>query len=31
MNKNNMAGQRAHRQQTPTKIMVEKHYVGTKK
>ena len=31
MSKNNMAGQRTHRQQTPTKIIVERHYVGTEK
>lgn len=29
MNKNSNAGQRASRQQKPTKIVVERHYVGT--
>lgn len=31
MNKNNKTGQRTCRQQTPTKIIVERHYVGTEK
>lgn len=31
MSKNNMAGQRTHRQPKPTKIIVERHYVGTEK
>ena len=31
MSKNNMAGQRTHRQPTPTKIIVERCYVGTEK
>ena len=31
MNKNSKAGQRASRQQKPTKIVVERHYVGTEK
>ena len=31
MSKNNKVGQRASRQQTPTKIIVERHYVGTEK
>ena len=31
MSKNNMAVQRTHRQQTPTKIIVERHYVSTEK
>lgn len=31
MSKNSKAGQRACRQQKPTKIVVESHYVGTEK
>lgn len=31
MSKNSKAGQRACRQQKPTKIVVERHYVGTEK
>ena len=31
MSKNRKTGQRTHRQQTPTKIIVERHYVGTEK
>ena len=31
MSKNNMADQRTHRQPIPTKIIVERHYVGTEK
>ena len=31
MSKNNMAEQRTHRQPIPTKIIVERHYVGTEK
>lgn len=31
MSKNNKTGQRTHRQKTPTKIIVERHYVGTEK
>ena len=31
MSKNNMAEQRNHRQPIPTKIIVERHYVGTEK
>lgn len=31
MSKDNRTGQRTHRQQTPTKIIVERHYVGTGK
>ena len=31
MSKNSKTGQRTHRQQIPTKIIVERHYVGTEK
>lgn len=31
MSKDSKAGQRASRQQTPTKIIVERHYIGTEK
>lgn len=31
MSKNSKAGQRTRRQQIPTKIIVERHYVGTEK
>ena len=31
MSKNRKTGQRTHRQQTPTKIIVERYYVGTEK
>ena len=31
MSKNSNTEQRTHRQQTPTKIIVERHYVGTEK
>lgn len=31
MSKNDMAGQRANRQHPPTKIILERHYAGTKK
>ncbi|MDE7476698.1 MAG: hypothetical protein K2M91_01900 [Lachnospiraceae bacterium] len=31
MSKNSKTWQRNHRQQTPTKIIVERHYVGTEK
>lgn len=31
MSKDIRAGKRASRQQTPTKIIVERHYVGTEK
>ena len=31
MSKNSNAGQRTRRQQIPTKIIVERHYVGTEK
>lgn len=31
MNKNSNAGQQASRQQKPTKIVVERYYVGTEK
>lgn len=31
MSKDIITGQRASRQQTPTKIIVERHYVGTEK
>ncbi len=31
MSKNSKAEQRTHRQQIPTKIIVERHYVGTEK
>ena len=31
MSKDSKAGQRTHRQPTPTKIIVERHYVGTEK
>ena len=31
MSKNIETGQRTHRQQTPTKIIVGRHYVGTEK
>ena len=31
MSKNIETGQRTYRQQTPTKIIVERHYVGTEK
>lgn len=31
MSKDSKAGQRTRRQQTPTKIIVERHYVGTEK
>ena len=31
MSKNSKTGQRTHRQQTPMKIIVERHYVGTEK
>lgn len=31
MSKDSKAGQRASRQQTPTKIIVERHYAGTEK
>ncbi len=31
MSKNIETEQRTHRQQTPTKIIVERHYVGTEK
>ena len=31
MSKNIETGQRTHRQQIPTKIIVERHYVGTEK
>ena len=31
MSKNSKTGQRTHRQPKPTKIIVERHYVGTEK
>ena len=31
MSQNNMTGQRTYRQPTPTKIIAERHYVGTEK
>ena len=31
MSKNNIAGQKTHQQPKATKIIVEKHYVGTEK
>ena len=31
MSKNIETGQRTHRQQTPTKIIIERHYAGTEK
>ncbi|MCM1047316.1 MAG: hypothetical protein NC433_02695 [Clostridiales bacterium] len=31
MSKNSNTGQRTHRQPTPTKIIVERHYTGTEK
>ena len=31
MSKNRKTGQRTHRQQAPTKIIVERYYVGTEK
>lgn len=31
MSKDSKTGQRTHRQPTPTKIIVERHYVGTEK
>ena len=31
MGQNSKTGQRTHRQQTSTKIIVERHYVGTEK